>query len=267
MSGVRTRKIRRSIEVTAIGTTGPIDYQLTFKRVKNLNLRIGEDGQVRVSAPYGVSVATVSEFVVRHEAFITAALRRASRQRRRFATGISYATGAVMYVLGYPATIVREPLPLKTPPYAVWDESDPLHLYLRVPDAATPALCQQVMKDFWSRLAMEIFTETVRRMYGNFIHAGYDIPYPALRVRLVKSRWGSCTPALKRIMLNIRLLEGPRSFIDYVVIHELAHLVYGDHSPRFWSVVSEFVPDYKGVRRAMTEFFRQIPSSMLGDGV
>ena len=263
MSGTRTRKILRSIEATAVGSKGPIDYQLTFKRVKNLNLRIGEDGSVRVSAPFGVPVDTVSEFVVRHEAFITAALRRASRQRRRFATEISYESGAVIYVLGYPAKVVREPLPPKTPPYAVWDESDPMHLYLRLPADAPLALCQKVMQDFWKRLAMEIFTETVRRAYGNFIHAGYDIPYPGLRVRLVKSRWGSCTPALKRIMLNIRLLEGPRVFIDYMVIHELAHLVYGDHSPHFWSVVSEFVPDYKGARKAMTEFFRRIPSSML----
>lgn len=263
MSGARTKKILRSIEATAVGANGPIDYQLTFKRVKNLNLRIGEDGSVRVSAPYGVSVAAVSDFVVRHEAFITAALRRASRQRRRFATGISYENGSIIYVLGYPAKIVRDVLPPKTPPYAVWDESDPLHLYLRLPDDAAPSLCQKVMQDFWSRLAMEIFTETVRRAYGNFIHAGYDIPYPSLRVRLVKTRWGSCTPALKRIMLNIRLLEGPRVFIDYVVIHELAHLVYGDHSPQFWSVVAEFVPDYKGARRAMTEFFRQIPSSLV----
>lgn len=59
-----------------------------------------------------------------------------------------------------------------------------------------------------------------------------------------KSRWGSCT-ALGDIRLNWRLMQAPPQVIDYVVIHELAHLAELNHSPRFWAIVAAACPDWK----------------------
>ena len=65
-----------------------------------------------------------------------------------------------------------------------------------------------------------------------------------VRYRFTRSRWGSCN-ASGNITVSTRLLLTPRPVFDYVLIHELAHLVVFDHSPRFWDVVAAAAPDYR----------------------
>ena len=71
---------------------------------------------------------------------------------------------------------------------------------------------------------------------------------PEIRVREMKTRWGSCTPSKGRITLNLRLAEYPRETARYVVAHEYAHFVRADHSPAFWAEVARAVPDWRAQR-------------------
>ena len=70
----------------------------------------------------------------------------------------------------------------------------------------------------------------------------------SIRLSNARSRWGSCHTS-GRISLNWRLIHLPSHLIDYVVVHELAHLVEMNHSPRFWAVVARVIPDYAARRR------------------
>ena len=72
----------------------------------------------------------------------------------------------------------------------------------------------------------------------------------SIRLSNARSRWGSCH-ASGRISLNWRLIHMPQHLIDYVVVHELAHLREMNHSPRFWAVVGSVIPDYTARRREM----------------
>lgn len=72
-----------------------------------------------------------------------------------------------------------------------------------------------------------------------------------IRMRMMTSRWGSCNPRTGNLTFNYRLAAYPDECIEYVVIHELAHLVYADHSGEFWEFVSRFCPDYKRCRYLM----------------
>jgi predicted metal-dependent hydrolase len=62
-------------------------------------------------------------------------------------------------------------------------------------------------------------------------------------VKDFKSRWGSCTPK-GEVQYNWRIIMAPNSVCDYVVVHELCHLIQHDHSPKFWKLVERVVPDY-----------------------
>ena len=68
---------------------------------------------------------------------------------------------------------------------------------------------------------------------------------PVLKVRRMKTRWGSCIPAKRQITLNLLLAEKPYAAVEYVILHEYAHFVQCNHSPAFWAVVKKYMPDYK----------------------
>ncbi|HPX82802.1 MAG TPA: M48 family metallopeptidase, partial [Syntrophales bacterium] len=70
----------------------------------------------------------------------------------------------------------------------------------------------------------------------------------SVRISEARSRWGSCSAA-NRLAFSWRLMIAPPAVIDYVVVHELAHLREKNHSPRFWALVGEICPDYRQRRR------------------
>lgn len=85
------------------------------------------------------------------------------------------------------------------------------------------------------------------------LHASaFERPTPRVAVMDARSRWGSCTPARKgregSIRYSWRLILAPYEVMDYVAVHECAHLVHADHSPRFWALVATLAPDAKGAR-------------------
>ena len=67
----------------------------------------------------------------------------------------------------------------------------------------------------------------------------------SVKIRQMKTRWGSCNPYKSYINLNIELIKKPKSCIEYVVFHELAHLHYPDHSKKFYDYLSLYMPDWQ----------------------
>ncbi len=99
--------------------------------------------------------------------------------------------------------------------------------------------------------AKDLFLERLNYNYDNFSR---KIPYPKLRIRKMTSRWGVCNIMTHIITLNLNLIKRDTKYLDYVIVHELSHLIHGDHSNRFWKLVGENMPDYKKYREEMKEF-------------
>jgi predicted metal-dependent hydrolase len=77
-----------------------------------------------------------------------------------------------------------------------------------------------------------------------------DIPLPPLRIRPMKTRWGSFSPK-KRITLNLRLIMMPLDCLDYVILHELCHFKIKGHGPRFWKLLERFLPGCRERRKQL----------------
>jgi predicted metal-dependent hydrolase len=73
-------------------------------------------------------------------------------------------------------------------------------------------------------------------------------------VRRMSSRWGSCTSKTRRIRFSAALEYCPHECLEYVVVHELAHIREGNHSPRVWAIVADALPDYKARQLKLREF-------------
>lgn len=106
--------------------------------------------------------------------------------------------------------------------------------------------------DAWyKKQAKKLFLERLDYCYEKFTR---KIPYPKLRIRKMTSRWGVCNVRTHIITLNLELMKRDIAYLDYVIIHEMSHLIYGDHSTSFWKLVGENMPDYKKYREEMKEF-------------
>lgn len=81
--------------------------------------------------------------------------------------------------------------------------------------------------------------------------APYGVKMPQLRLRDMKSRWGSCAWKKGAVTLNTRLFYAPRECLDYVVLHELCHFVHPDHGPGFHALMAALMPDYKQRKRRL----------------
>lgn len=104
---------------------------------------------------------------------------------------------------------------------------------------------------WYKEQAKVLFQEHLDKMYERF---SKKIPYPGLKIRKMTSRWGVCNIRTKVITLNLELIKRDLKYLDYVIVHELSHLIHGDHSPSFWRLVEENMPDYKKYREEMKDF-------------
>ncbi len=104
---------------------------------------------------------------------------------------------------------------------------------------------------WYKKQAKQLFLERLNYNYDNF---SKKIPYPSLKIRKMTSRWGVCNIRTHEITLNLELIKRDVSYLDYVIIHEMSHLIHGDHSSAFWKLVGENMPNYKRYREEMKEF-------------
>lgn len=79
------------------------------------------------------------------------------------------------------------------------------------------------------------------------------IPYPKLKIRNMKTRWGVCNIRDNSVTLNSKLIEYDLEKLNYVIIHELSHFIHFNHSTQFWNLVSKYYPNYKQIRKELKD--------------
>ena len=101
----------------------------------------------------------------------------------------------------------------------------------------------QLFEAWWRRQAKEILQERVHVWYP--IVEKYGVAMPELSIRKMKTLWGSCSVARHVITFNFYLIKARTPYIDYVVLHELVHFLYPNHSKQFYAFLSNYMPDWK----------------------
>lgn len=220
-----------------------ITYTLQRKRVKNMNLRIHPDGRVTLSAPTRVSMRAIEEFLHAKTDFVLSALDRFHTMRQNAPNPIQYTDGDKLLLLGN-QTILR--LTQGTEEYIVWKQP---YLEMTVRDTQNFDMKRKLMEQFQTQLCTKVFNELLQELCP--LLRSYGVTIPRLRIRAMKTRWGSCTPHHHVITLNTRLIEAPRECIAYVVLHELCHFVYPNHSAQFHALVASFMPDWKARKKRL----------------
>ena len=112
-----------------------------------------------------------------------------------------------------------------------------------IPDKTNQLNKQKVLEQWMKNFAKEMFEKISQEIYPLF--QPYGVKYPLIKTRVMRARWGSCHYNKGTIVLNTRLIEAPRSSIEYVVLHEYAHFIHPNHSKAFYGLVESFMPDWK----------------------
>jgi len=106
-----------------------------------------------------------------------------------------------------------------------------------------------IINEYLEKKSLNVF-ETRLNMLKNMFK---DLPEFKLKVRKMKTRWGVCNKKSMSITLNTELIHKDVSLIDYVIIHELCHFKYMDHSKDFWNEVEKYYPYYKLARERLKQ--------------
>ena len=215
-----------------------IEYILIRKPVKNINLRVYEDGRIIVSANSKVTLKRIDGFVQDNIDKIIAFLSKLEEKSVYRLIPKEYKSGEEFYFLGKKRVI---------------EMSDTGNVFLKENTLYVPVADSEKLFINWLKeQAKTLLTEYVDKVYSEF--KNYNVPYPQVSVRPMKTQWGSCRPNAGKISLNLYLLATPPECIYYVTVHEFAHFLHPNHSKYFWNVVARFVPDYKEKRKILRNY-------------
>ena len=104
------------------------------------------------------------------------------------------------------------------------------------------------LNNWYKKEIFKIFKDRLDFYYNKFDE---KIPYPILKIRTMKTRWGVCNRKVKSVTLNFNLVKYDYDCLDYVIVHELSHFVHFDHSKEFWNTVSKYYPNYKIIQKKL----------------
>ncbi|HRC63274.1 MAG TPA: SprT family zinc-dependent metalloprotease [Dehalococcoidia bacterium] len=219
------------------------------RRRRTIELSVGAGGRVRVSAPVWTSQAEIVALVGRRADWIARQRERLTQQ----APPLEFRTGDRIPCLGRDVTLEVVETARRHPTAARAGEV----LRLDLPHELEPATRVEAAR---SALAAWLRRECAAYIDGHieWWSAAVGRTPAAVRVRDQRSRWGSCAPD-GTLRFNWRLAMLDPGIVDYVIVHELAHLLVRNHSPAFWEHVERVLPDYRARKAALRTAGRVLP--------
>ncbi len=222
-----------------------IEYTLTYSARKTLGISVDPDLRVTVTAPAGSDLAAVEAKVRQRAPWIL-------RQQRELELYLPH-TPPRRYVSGETHRYLGRQYRLKVEesghePERVKLARGALHVWVATP--ADTQRVRQLVEAWYEKQAQRVFYERLLAMLPRF--KLFQLGEPQLTIRAMKNRWGSCTDA-GAITLNLKLVQAPKPCIDYVIVHELCHLVEYNHGRSFYQLLDRMLPDWRARRRQLNE--------------
>ena len=227
----------------ALTRSGAIEYEVVRSRRRRRTIEITVDASrgVRVAAPQWTPEADIRSLIERRSEWI------AKQQRRQpvVRAARQWVAGETVPYLGQPLTLHLEPTARKRVTVTLEDG----RLRIDVPDSLeaterAPAIERAVLRWYAERASADIEPRV-----AHWARLAVRPPTRVL-IRNQRQRWGSCAPD-GSLRFNTRIVMADLALIDYVVVHELAHLAVPSHAAAFWVEVERMLPDYRERRASL----------------
>ena len=219
---------------------GDIAVEVVFKDIKNIHLSVyPPDGAVRVSAPLRMQLDTIRVFAISRLAWIKQQQARLRAQQRE--TPREYIDRESHYVWGK-----RYLLKVVEADAAPTIELKHSRILLRV-RPGTDEAARQAIVAHWYR---EQIRAAVPALIAKW-ETAMGVKVGRVFVQKMKTKWGSCNPAARSIRLNTDLAKKPLQCLEYIVLHELVHLLERHHNERFTGLMNRHMPDWPQRRKLL----------------
>lgn len=205
--------------------------EVTRRRVKQARLAVRPDGSIRLSAPPRVPDSQLRAFVLSNRDWL---LRQVERQRRRLMLADDLSNGGRMLLWGHAVEVVR----VGGARASAALKAHAVHITAPDDDGALRAA---------ARLRRQLLEDAVHRLAPPLQERVGEAP-SGFRYRAMTSRWGSCNVRTRMITLNTWLVQRPEPEFEYVLAHELTHLVVPSHGAPFHAVMDRVLPGWRPLR-------------------
>jgi predicted metal-dependent hydrolase len=216
-----------------------IEIELIKKNIKNLHLSVlPPNGRVRISVPKKMDDEAVRLFVISKISWIKKQRSKFEKQERQpereFISGESHYFLGQRYLINVNYTNKRkQEVKIRNKTY--------IDLYVR--EGSTKEQKQNVMKE-WYRRELKALIPPLIEKWESII--GVKVEYWG--VKSMKTRWGSCNIVAKRIWLNLELAKKNPLCLEYIIVHEMVHLLERHHNERFISYMDKFLPNWRSIK-------------------
>ena len=204
-----------------------MQYRIIYSKRKSIGLTVNRNAEIVVRASTRHPKYLIENFVEQHLEWIQKALERRQTLKKQFAEGEMFLYLGQEFPLrileGYRSKLVFE--------NGFFLSKFQQHK------------AKKYFEDFYKQKAKEVLLER-SKLYGGVMNASFK----KLNITGANTRWGSCSSS-GSINFSWRLVMTPLEVIDYVVVHELAHVTHKNHSKKFWDLVGRFYPEYKNARK------------------
>lgn len=219
---------------------GDICLDVIYKDIKNVHLSVHPPhGRVTISAPIQMDLETIRLFSISKMGWIRKQQAKFENQKREAPR--EYVTRESHYYLGqrYLLKVVE----YDAAPKVVLKHNS-IELYIR--KGATMAQRDDILQGWYRQQLRELIPQYVAK-----IEKKLDVKVAEIRIRKMKTKWGTCNPNAKRIWLNTELAKKPIESIEYVLVHEMVHLIERNHNETFISYLDKFLPKWKHLREEL----------------
>lgn len=219
-----------------------VEISIKKKKMKHMYLRVlPPDGRVLVTAPNSFSDEMIREFVFSKRFWILEQRKRFEGQKvfekHRYVTGERFDLWGKEYEL-----LVQE----SARPYQVLLSGE--RIVMQTGKDSTTEQREQLLNE-WYRMQLKQAMPAVLQKCENLTGLSVN----EWRIKNMRTRWGTCNAAKKRIWLNLQLAKKSPECLEYVVVHELVHLLERGHNARFYGYMDRFYPNWKEVRESLSD--------------
>lgn len=212
-----------------------IPFTINFSRRKRLSISVYPDKSVKVNAPEKYTLDDILPKVEKRAAWV---LKQQNYfdQFHPLPVSKEHVNGETHHYLGrqYRLKVVqakKEEIRLKDG-----------FFHIQTRNRNNSDKIKQLLWQWYAEKALYRFTFRLDDLYQSF--KKYHIKYPKLKIKDMKKRWGSCSKS-GVIVLNLKLIQAPSHCIDYVIVHELCHLIEHNHSPKYYKLLDRMMPDWR----------------------